>query len=149
MTRNSRTTGSKVLVTALFVSILSIVTLHAQTNVPVYKGRFTLAQPVQWNTTILQPGDYMITIGSTGSPIFTLISTASGRPVARLMSWSRSESPNGKNALLLREKNGRLQVHSLALADLKMVLIYDPALARQTVLESQVSQTVPVMWAKR
>jgi len=62
--------GSKVLVTTLFVSILSIVTLHAQIDAPVYKGRFTLAQPIQWNTTILQPGDYTITIGFTGSPVF-------------------------------------------------------------------------------
>lgn len=141
--------GSKVLASALFVSLLSIVTLHAQIDVPAYKGKFTLAQQIQWNTTILQPGDYMITIGSTALPVFALISTASGHPVARLMNWSWSESTNGKNALLLAEKNGRLQVHSLALADLGMVLIYDPALVRQSVLESQVSQTVPVMWAKR
>jgi hypothetical protein len=141
--------GSKVLVTALFVSILSIVTLHAQIDLPVYQGSFTVAQPVQWNTSVLQPGDYTITVDSTASPVFALISTASGRPVARLRNWSRSDSTNGKNALLLKEKNGRLQVYSLALAQLGMVLIYDPALARQAVLESQVSQTVPVIWAKR
>ncbi len=139
--------GSRVLVTALFVSLLSIVTLNAQ--IPAYKGRFTLAQPIQWNTTILQPGDYTITIQSTRTPIMALISTASGRPVARVLNGSRSESTIGKNALFLKERNGRLRVYSLALADLGMVLIYDPALARQTVLESQVSQTVPVMWAKR
>jgi hypothetical protein len=80
--------------------------------------------------------------------IMALISTISGRPVARVRNWSRSESTNGKNALLLKERNGRLQVYSLALADLGMVLTYDPALAREAVLESQVSQTVP-LWAKR
>jgi hypothetical protein len=138
-----------VLVTALFVNLLSIVTLYAQTDVPAYKGRFTLAQPIQWNTSVLQPGDYTITIGSTGSPVFALINTVSGRPIARLRNWSRSDNTNARNGLLLKEKNGRLQVHSLALADLGMVLIYDPALAREAVLESQVSRTVPVMWAKR
>ena len=149
MTRNSRTPGSKMLVTTLFVSLLSIVAMHAQSGVPIYKGRFTLAQPIQWNTTILQPGDYMITIQSTATPILALISTASGRPVARVVNRSRSDSTVGKNALLLQEKNGRLRVHSLALPDLGMVVVYDPALARQAVLESQVSQTVPVIWAKR
>jgi len=137
------------LVTTLFVSLLLIVDLNAQTGLPAYKGRFTLAQPVQWNTTILQPGDYMITIESTGSPVVALISTASGNQIALLRTLSRSDSTNGRNALLLEEENGRLQVYSLSLADLGMVLIYNPALARQTVLESQVSQTVPVMSAKR
>jgi len=64
MTRNSRMPESKVLVTALFVSLLLLGTLHAQTGVPAYKGRFTLAQPIQWNTSVLQPGDYTITIES-------------------------------------------------------------------------------------
>jgi|ERR1700722_4321141 hypothetical protein len=148
MTTNSRMPGSKVLVTALFVSVLFIVTLHAQTDVPAYTARFTLAQPIQWNTSVLQPGDYTIAIGSTGTPIIALIRTVSGRSVAILRNWSRSERTNGKNALLLKERNGRLQAYSLALADLGMVLIYDPALAREAVLESQVSQTVP-LWAKR
>jgi hypothetical protein len=148
MTTNSRVPASKVLVTALLMSLLLIVTSQAQTDLPAYTGRFTLAQAIQWNTSVLQPGDYTITIGSTGTPIMALIRTISGRPVARVRSWTRSESANGKNALLLKERNGRLQVYSLALADLGMVLIYDPALAREAVLESQVSQTVP-LWAKR
>ena len=148
MTTNSRVPASKVLVTALLMSLLLIVTSQAQTDLPAYTGRFTLAQAIQWNTSVLQPGDYTITIGSTGTPIMALIRTISGRPVARVRNWTRSESANGKNALLLKERNGRLQVYSLALADLGMVLIYDPALAREAVLESQVSQTVP-LWAKR
>jgi hypothetical protein len=40
-------------------------------------------------------------------------------------------------------------VHSLALADLRLILIYDPTLARETVREARVSKTVPVMWAKK
>jgi hypothetical protein len=148
MKRNLRMPGSKVLVTALFVSLLLIVTSHAQTDLPVYTGRFPLAQAIQWNTSVLQPGDYTITIGSAGTPIIAVISTVSGRPVARVKNWSRSESTHGKNALLLKERNGHLQVFSLALADLGMVVIYDPALAREAVLESQVSQPVP-LWAKR
>jgi hypothetical protein len=40
-------------------------------------------------------------------------------------------------------------VHTLALADLRMVLIYDPTLAREVVQEACASQTVPVTWAKK
>jgi hypothetical protein len=149
MTRKSRMPGSKALVAMLFVSLLSIVAMHAQSDVPIYKGKFTLTQPIQWNTAVLQPGDYVITIQSTASPIIALISTPSGRPVARVVNRSRNDSTVGKNALLLQEKNGRLRVHSLALPDLGMVVVYDPALARQAVLESRVSETVPVIWAKR
>jgi hypothetical protein len=148
MTMNLRMPGSKGLVTALFVSLLLIVTSHAQTDLPAYTGRFTLTQAIQWNTSVLQPGDYTITVGSTGTPIIALISTVSGRPVARVRNWSRSDTSHGKNALLLKERHGHLQVYSLALADSGMVLIYDPALAQEAVLESQVRQTVP-LWAKR
>jgi hypothetical protein len=57
MTMNLRMPGSKGLVTALFVSLLLIVTSHAQTDLPAYTGRFTLTQAIQWNTSVLQPGD--------------------------------------------------------------------------------------------
>ena len=41
-------------------------------------------------------------------------------------------------------------MHTLALADLRMVLIYDPAaLAREVVQEACASQTVPVTWATK
>ena len=40
-------------------------------------------------------------------------------------------------------------MHSLALADLGMVLIYDPSLAREAVLEARASKTVPVTLAKK
>ena len=41
----------------------------------------------------------------------------------------------------MKEKDGQLCVHTLALADLGMVLIYDPALAREVVQEARASQT--------
>jgi hypothetical protein len=148
MTKYSRIPGSKVLVTALFVSLLSIVTLHAQTAT-AYKGTFTLAQPIQWNTTILQPADYTITVPITGSTVIASIRTVSGDAVAFLRNSSQNDSTNSKNTLLLKEKNGRLQVYSFVLADLGKTLIYDPALARQAILESKGSQTVPVTLARR
>jgi len=53
------------------------------------------------------------------------------------------------NALLINQKRGQLPVYSLALATLGKVLVYDPLLAREVVLEARAPQTVPVILAKR
>jgi hypothetical protein len=53
------------------------------------------------------------------------------------------------DALLIKERNGQLIVHSFAVADMRMSLIYDPTLAREKVQEARLSQTVPVIWAKK
>ena len=97
----------------------------------------------------MQPGDYTISVPATGFPSIASISTVSGHPIAFLRNSGQSDSTNNKNTLLLKEKNGHLRVYSLELADLGMILIYDPALARQAVLESQSTQTVPLILAKR
>jgi hypothetical protein len=146
---NSKVPGSKVLVTALFVGLLSIVSLHAQAGVSAYEGRFTVVQPIQWNTTVLQPGDYVITIPTAGSIVMASVRTASGSPVVFLMNCGQNDTTNRRNTLLLKEKDGRMQVYSLVLADLGKVLIYNPALARQALLESQGRQTLPLVLAKR
>ena len=50
----------------------------------------------------------------------------------------------------MKEKDRELWVHTLALLDLRMVLIYDPALAREVVQEARASwQTVPVIGPKK
>ena len=145
---NSKVAGSKVLVTALFAGLLSIASLHAQA-VSAYEGRFTVAQPIQWNTTVLQPGDYVITIPTAGSIVMASVKTASGDPVAFLMNRGENDTTNHRNTLLLKEKDGRMQVYSLVLADLGKVLIYNPALAQKALLESKGSQTLPLVLAKR
>ena len=145
---NSKVAGSKVLVTALFAGLLSIVSLHAQA-VSAYEGRFTVVQPIQWNTTVLQPGDYVITIPTAGSIVMASVRTASGSPVVFLMNRGQNDTTNRRNTLLLKEKDGRMQVYSLVLADLGKVLIYNPALARKALLESQGIQTLPMVLAKR
>ena len=97
---------------------------------------------------LFQPGNYTITIKSTGAPIIALVRNSDGDAVTHVVSGARSGNPNGVNAILVKEKGGQLKVHSLALADLGMVLIYDPGLAREAVQEARASKTVPVMWTK-
>jgi len=127
-------------------------TADAQMGSAIYVGKFTLKSPVLWGDCDLQPGTYTMTIRSTGQPTVALIRDSEGRAVTHVMSGARSGKANGVNALLLRERDGQLRVHSLVLTDLKMVLIYDPSLAQENAKETRearAGQTVPVVWAKQ
>jgi hypothetical protein len=77
------------------------------------------------------------------------IRTVAGDGVSIVMSQARTGNKNGVNGLLIKEKDGQPTVHSLAIADLGVVLIYDPTLARETVQEARFSQKVPVLWAAK
>jgi hypothetical protein len=140
---------SKVLFAALSISLIVVGIAQAQIDIPVFTGKFTLTNQVQWGKTVLQPGNYTITIGSSSTPTFALLRDDKGRPVARFISGIDGGKTSAGNALLIREKGGQLCVYSLALASLGRVLVYDPALAREAVLEARAPQTVPVMFAKR
>ena len=137
------------LLAALLTSLFFVGTARAQGQFPAYVGKFTLAYQVVWGDSVLQPGNYTITIQSIGAPIVALVRNSDGDAVTHVVSGARSRNPNGVNAILIKEKDGQLRVHSLALAGLGMVLIYDPTLARTTVQEARVSQTVPVTWTKK
>jgi len=149
MRNSQKMQGSKMLLAALFASLLYVGTSQAQAGLPAYALEFTLTSQTRWGGTVLQPGDYTITLGSTAPPAFGIIRTGQGRTVAIVVSKIRNEQATRRSALLLKEKEGQLCVHSLALADLKTVLVYDPALARENGLEARASQTVPVIWAKK
>ena len=149
MKRNSRIRGSQVLAAALLMSLFFIATSQAQTDLVVFAGKFTLTDQVLWDKTVLQPGDYTITIGSGSMPTRVLVRDSKGRPVAWFMSGNDSGKTSARNALLIKEKGGQMHVYSLELARLGRVLVYDPALARAAVLEARAPQTVPVMLAKR
>ena len=149
MERNQRMAGTALLVAALLTSLFFAGTARAQGQSPAFVGKFTLPYQVHWGKSVLQPGDYTITIVSAAAPTIASIRNAEGDSVTYVMSGTRSGNINGVNALLIKEKDGQLRVHSLALADMKMILIYDPRLARETVQEARVSQTVPVMWVKK
>lgn len=149
MRTNQGFAGIKILLAALFVSLLVAGSVRAQGGLPAYHGKFSLPFQVHWGKSVLQPGDYTITIQSTGIPAIAFISKADGNGGTRVVTAVHSEQTNGVNALLLRDKDGHLTVHSLSLADLGMVLIYDPSLAREPVQEARVSRTVPIMWVKK
>jgi len=141
--------ANKMLFAALSISLIVVGIAQAQMELPVFRGKFTLTTQVQWGKTVLPPGNYTITIGSSSIPTIASIRDGSGRPVADFMSGIDDGKTSAGNALLIREKNGQLRVYSLALASLGKVLVYDRALAREAVMEARAPQTVPVMLAKR
>ena len=120
----------------------------AQLDIPVFTAKFMLTNQVQWDSTILQPDNYTMTMGSTGTFTFAPVRDGRGRSVAQFMTKINEEETNARNGLLLTDKGGQLCVYALALASLGRVLVYDPALAREAVLQGA-PQTVPVILEKR
>jgi hypothetical protein len=137
----------KTLFAALSVGLIFVGIAQAQ--IPTFTGKFTLTTQVQWSRTVLQPGDYTVTIESISAPTATLIRDSSGRPVARFISRIDSGKTSTGNALLIREKGEQLRVYALALASLGKVLVYDSVLAHEQIMEARAPQTLPVMLAKR
>ena len=148
MRKNQRMAGTALLVVALVASFFFAGSTRAQ-GAPAYLGKFTLTQQIHRGKVVLQPGNYTITIKSMDSPVIASIRTADGDGVTNVMATALIRNTNGANVLLIKEKNGQMNVHSLVLADLGTVLIYDPALAREAVQEARANQTVPVTWARK
>src|SRR3984885_6688018 len=138
MERNQRVVSSTLLMVALFASLFFAGAARAQSQAPAYVGKFTLTHQIHWCKTVLKPGKYTVSLNSTVTPItITTIRTVDGDGVCIVMSQARIGDNNGVNALLIKQKDGKPTVYSLALADLGMALIYDPSLAQERPQEAR------------
>jgi hypothetical protein len=110
-----------------------------------FVGKFTLTSPVSWGKSTLPPGTYSIRIDSTARPIIAFINRADSTSsfAILVMSTSTRDYRNGSNALRLKVRKGALVVHSLVLADLNKVLLYEPSAAKESVEEARVDSSVP------
>ncbi len=144
-------TATKWLVIALLASFFFAGAAQAQGLRPAFAGKFTLPYEVHWGKNVLPPGDYSITIKSTGTPMIAFVRSAEGKAITYLMNGSVDTDPRGQNALLIKERGGQRIVHSLALNDLGVVLIYEPLLAHEKpmVQEARNIQAVPVTSATK
>ena len=140
---------NKMLFAALGISLMVVGIAQAQMGIPTFTGKFTLTSQIRWDNTVLQPGDYTVTVESISAPTAALIRNGNGRPVGRFISGIDDGKTSARNALLLREKCGQMHVYALALASLGKVLVYDRGLANEAVIEAHAPQMVPVMMAKR
>jgi hypothetical protein len=143
--------ATKWLVMVLFASFLFATAAQAQGLRPAYVGNFTLPYEVHWGNTVLPPGDYRLSIKSTATPMIAFVRSAEGKAITFVMNGSVDTDPKGQNALLITERAGQRIVHSLALNDLGVVLIYEPSLAHEkpVVQEARNIRAVPVTSAKK
>jgi hypothetical protein len=118
---------------------------------PPYRGRFSLPYEVHWGHAVLPAGEYLLRFVDVQTFVFVVIQDAkSGKEVAYLAPSTKSEA-QGKSALLIAEVGNQQVVHSLRLAELGEVFIYEPALARgaEDVREAHKVQTLPIVAVKR
>jgi hypothetical protein len=118
---------------------------------PLYRGRFTLPYEVRWGQAVLPAGDYLLRFVDVQTRVFVVIQDANnGKDVAYLAPVTKTEA-KGTSALLLADEGDQSVVHSLRLAELAEVFIYEPTLVRGTrdVREVQTMQTLPVVAMKK
>lgn len=147
--RNVRALAVGKILLAVHIILIAAAMAHAQSDLPSFTGKFTLTTQVRWNTVVLRPGDYTVTLENDSRPAFAIVRDSESRSVARLMCQVVDGQTTARNALFIRKKDGQLRVYALNLGSLGRMLVYDPALAREAVLEARAPQTVPVMLAKR
>ena len=118
---------------------------------PLYRGKFTLPYAVRWGQAVLPAGEYQLRFQDVQARVFVVIQDAkSGKEVAYLAPVTNSEI-QGTSALLIAYDGDQRVVHSLRLAELDEVFIFEPALARGVghVGEAHTMQTLPIVAMKR
>jgi hypothetical protein len=118
---------------------------------PLYRGRFSLPYEVRWGHVVLPAGEYLLRFVDIQTRVFVVIQDAkTGKDITYLAAVTNGEA-KGTSALLIADKSNQRVVHSLRLAELGEVFIYEPALARraENVREAQIVQTLPIVAAKR
>ena len=136
---------AKLLAAALVATaLLAATTMNAT---PPFQGKFSLPYEVRWGRAMLPAGEYWLRVDYVGpATIVTVQRAESGKKVAMLLSPVSEEDKNTKDgsALLIASKGGQRIVHSLKLAELREVFIYDPSLARGRGTTKEARQTQPV-----
>ncbi len=117
---------------------------------PLYRGRFSLPYEVRWGQAILPAGEYLVRFVDVQTRVFVVIQDAkSGKDVAYLSPVTSSEA-RGTSALFITDEGERV-VHSLRVAELGEIFIYQPALLRGTedIREAHKVQTLSIVEAKK
>jgi hypothetical protein len=109
------------LATFLFLVCLVPGAANAQN---VFSGKFRLKNEVRWGLTVLQPGDYTITVPTVASLPLATITNAEGRNVLMVSTLFRGEVKHGESSLLIVTNGTERVVHSLNLTQLGVSLIY-------------------------
>ena len=137
------------LLAALAASLTLAGAARAQYISPQFVGKFTLTSPVHWGKSTLQPGNYTLRINSMSSPfIMVRVLNDQDTLVATVVTHGIDDYTKGPNALQLKTTNSQVVIQSLVLADMKMVLVFDPSLAHQRIEEARADATVVLVARK-
>ena len=123
----------------------------AQESSPILEGSFTLSSEVRWETTVLSPGSYSLSVGSVSpSTPFAIITISDGRrTVASFMSIGRrKETVPGSGALNLVPSGDMPVVRSLDLPEVGVVFNFPVPksavlLAEGSVMPKHGSRSIP------
>lgn len=96
---------SRILLAVCIIVIASGIA-QAQSDLPVFTGKFTLSTQVRWNTAVLQPGDYSVIVENFGRPAYAIVRNSEGRSVARVMCQILDGKASARNELYIRERDG-------------------------------------------
>lgn len=140
-------TRATLLAAAMLAVCFSAVTANAQSTV---RGKFTLPYGVCWGRAVLPAGDYLFTFTDDSThPIVVIRNANTFRTVAFERVDVQESGANGESALLIGTRGGQRVVHSLRMAELGQILVYDPALAHARVVEEvRQARSVPIVVAK-
>ena len=136
------------LLAALAASLTLAGAARAQYISPQFVGKFTLTSPVHWGKSTLPPGNYTFRIDSASRPILATIRNDRDIHVATVLTRGTEDYTRGPNALQLKTRNGQVVVQSLVLADLNMVLVFEPSPAHQRIEEARADSTVVLVARK-
>jgi len=113
------------------------------------QGKFTLPYETHWGQAVLPAGDYLLTFTHDNMPPMLVIRNAKSLRFVAFESVNiREDSTKGESALLIGTRGEQRIVHSLTIAKLGQVFVYDRALAR-AVEEARQTQAVPVIVAEK
>lgn len=123
----------------------------AQMNAPNMEGNFTLSSPVLWESTVLQPGSYWISLDSlSSSSPFSIVKISNGkRMVAAFIGLAHSDDGTSMKNVLTVERTGRTAVvRSLELPEFGAVFYYRapksaPLVARDPTTSASASTSPP------
>jgi hypothetical protein len=140
-------TRATLLGAAVLAVCFSAVTANAQSAI---QGKFTLPYEVRWGRAVLPAGNYLFTFSDDSThPTVVVRGANTFRTVAFERVDVQESGAKGESALLIGTRGERRVVHSLRIAELGQVFVYDPALANARVVEEvRQSRAIPIVVAK-
>jgi len=150
MKENIQRNAFQIVVFAAALLAACVLTGTANAQFSALEGKFTLPHETHWGQAELPPGEYTLSLITTGSPAMAVIHDAkAGKQVATVAFQTRGMSKSGGTALLVDTQGTQPVIYSLRVAELGAIFISDPALARKSLREeASKTQVVPVAMAK-